>query len=188
MLCRTSTDRNTLTVSCRANSAQATNDLVASPPITAHGHLKLTCILPQFSSLPVETKKRTIVAYLVISLDTYLGPKALMTGNFGTSKQSKHQHAFCSSQEYSRALLTVWSPSLTLHLMVSKRNSITLHWAQLPKGSSFLLVSLPLRNICTCEIRSSSNAFGGGCNITSTRRLGGSAGSFQKDPRSRFLQ
>lgn len=75
----------------------------------------------------METKNRTIVAYLVTSLDKFLGPKALMTRNIGVPKQSKHQHAFCSSEEYLRALLRVWTPSLTLHLKVSEWDSITFH-------------------------------------------------------------
>lgn len=101
MCCSTSTDRNMLTVSCKANSVQATNNLVTSPLKTAYVHIKLTCVLPEFYSFPTETKKRTIAACLAVSLDKLLGPKAPMTRNTGPPKQSKHQHAFCSSQEYS---------------------------------------------------------------------------------------
>lgn len=142
--------------------------------VTAHRLTKPTSALTECSSLSTETKenhcrlfsgkfrqvsgakKRTITG------TNQLKMTALMTRNTGAPKQSKHQQASFSSQEYSRTLLTVWTPFLTLHLKVSEWDSITFHWAHLPKGSVSCLpsISFPLRNICTHERCSGNNALG----------------------------
>lgn len=161
MCCSTSTDRNMLTISCRANSVQATNDLVTSTLITTHGHITLTCALPEFSSFPMETKMRTIVVYLVLSLDKFLGSKALMTRNTGPTKQSKHQHAFCSSQDIPELYLQ--SGLLLLLCTWRSVNGTPSHFTEhsYPRdpASCSSPITLPLRNICTREGCSSKNAF-----------------------------
>lgn len=110
----------------------------------------------------METKNRTIVAYLVTSLDKFLGPKALMTRNIGVPKQSKHQHAFCSSEEYLRALE---SGLLLLPCTWRSVNGTPSHFTEHsdPKNPVSCLspISLPLRNICTHEGCSNNSAFGG---------------------------
>lgn len=142
--------------------------------ITAHGLTKPTPVLPECSSLPTETKENHCRLFSgkfrqvsgakkkIITGTKQLKMTALTVRNTGAPQQSKHQEASCSSQEYSRALLTVWTAFLTLHLKVSEWDSITFHWAQLPKGSASCLpsISFPLRNICTREGCNSNNALG----------------------------
>lgn len=162
--------------------------------VTAHGLAKPTSVLPECSSLPTDTKENHCGLFSgkfrqvsgakkrIITGTNQLKMTALTIRNTGAPKQSTHQQASCSSQEYSRALLIVWTPSLTLHLKVSEWDSITFHWAQLPKGPASCLpsISFPLRSSCTHGRCSGNNAFRGGHNTASTRRPGASVGSFQE--------